>query len=478
MTSSRVAVGRPAEDAPGAEYAGAVSEQDRPAPVANPSWLGRRVELRIESVAHGGYCVARHEGRVIFVRHTLPGEHVLAEITEDRGGSFCRADAVEVLASSPDRVTPPCPYAHPGGCGGCDFQHVALAPQRGLKADVVAEQLRRLAGLEWPVTVEELGSGAPDGNERAGLGWRRRVRFAVAPDGQLGLRAHRSHTVIALDHCPIGAPGVGDSSVLGARWIGVDEVEVAADDEGEVAVLSHREVPVRQSRDRKHHGGKQHAGQQHGRGTRTRTSTEHVAGPELLRYAAGGRHFGVSAGSFWQTHPRAADVFTEQVLAAGELAAGEKALDLYAGSGLFTAALAGAVGPTGQVLGLEAAGGAVRDAASNLADLPWARVRRAAVTGATVTEAVTELDGVAVIVLDPPRTGAGREVMSAMLSAAGGSGPARPRAIVYVACDPAALARDIRTATDEGWQLAALRAFDAFPMTHHVECIAVLRPVA
>ncbi len=471
MTSSWGAVDRAAGDPPGAEYAGAVNEQDRPAPVDNPSWLGRRVELRIESVAHGGHCVARHEGRVIFVRHTLPGEVVLAEITEDRGGSFCRADAIEVLASSPDRVTPPCPYAHPGGCGGCDFQHVALAAQRGLKADVVAEQLRRLAGLEWPVTVEELGSSAPDGNEHAGLGWRRRVRFAVAPDGQLGLRAHRSHTVIALDHCPIGAPGVGDSSVLGARWIGVDEVEVAADDEEEVAVLSHREVPVRQSHDRKHHGGKQH-----GRGTRTRTSTEHVAGPELLRYSAAGRHFEISAGNFWQTHPRAADVFTEQVLAGAELAAGEKALDLYAGSGLFTAALAGAVGPTGQVLGLEAAGGAVHDAASNLADLPWARVRRVAVTGAAVTAAVTELDGVAVIVLDPPRTGAGREVMSAMLSAAAGSRPARPRAIVYVACDPAALARDVGTATEAGWRLDGLRAFDAFPMTHHVECIAVLRP--
>lgn len=443
-----------------------VSEQERPLRVQTPSWLGRRLELHIESIAHGGHCVARHEGRVVFVRHTLPGEVVLAVITEDAGGSFCRADAVQIRTAAAARVAPRCPYAHPGGCGGCDFQHVDLAAQRRLKADVVAEQLQRLAGLEWPVTVDELGG---HNAERDGLGWRRRVRFAVAPNGQLGLRAHRSHSVVVLDHCPIGAPGVGNSSVLDARWVGVDEVEVATDDQGAVAVLSHREVPVRQS-SRPARQGKQQ-GKQQARTTRTRTSTEHVAGPEQLSYAAAERTFEVSAGGFWQTHPRAAEVFTQSVLDAAELEPGEKALDLYAGSGLFTAALAGAVGATGRVVGLEAAGGAVADAGGNLADLPWAEVRRAGVTAIAVAATVAELAGVDVVVLDPPRTGAGREVMSAMLSA-------RPRVLVYVACDPAALARDIGTAIEAGWRLDGLRAFDAFPMTHHVECIAVLRPGA
>ncbi|MDQ2959355.1 MAG: class I SAM-dependent RNA methyltransferase, partial [Actinomycetota bacterium] len=163
-----------------------------------PSWSGRRLQVLVGPVAHGGHCVARYEGRVLFVRHCLPGESVLAQVTEDRGGSFCRADAVEILAPSPDRVAPPCEYAHPGGCGGCDFQHVSLAGQRELKATVVREQLARLAGIDREVTVLPLAAGEPTED---GLGWRRRIRFAVAPDGRLGLREHRSHRVVPLTHC-------------------------------------------------------------------------------------------------------------------------------------------------------------------------------------------------------------------------------------------------------------------------------------
>ncbi|MCA1655811.1 MAG: TRAM domain-containing protein, partial [Pseudonocardiaceae bacterium] len=123
------------------------------------SWVGRRFEVEVGPVAHGGHCVARHEGRVVFVRHTLPGERVVAEVTEDRADSFCRADAVSVLTPSPDRVARSCPVAAPGGCGGCDWQHVTWTGQRALKAAVVAEQLRRLAGLDVAVEVEELPGG-------------------------------------------------------------------------------------------------------------------------------------------------------------------------------------------------------------------------------------------------------------------------------------------------------------------------------
>jgi tRNA/tmRNA/rRNA uracil-C5-methylase (TrmA/RlmC/RlmD family) len=202
-------------------------------------------------------------------------------------------------------------------------------------------------------------------------------------------------------------------------------------------------------------------------------STEQLSGPPALRYEVAGRDFTVQPAGFWQTHPRAAEVFTDTVLRAAAARPGERVLDLYAGSGLFTAALAAAVTATGRVLGLEAEATAVTDAAANLADQPWATVRRAAVTARTVEAATTELSddgaGVAVVVLDPPRSGAGREVLTAILAA-------EPRVVVYVACDPSALARDVRTALDAGWRLAELSAFDAFPMTHHVECIAVLRP--
>ena len=426
-------------------------------PVA-PSWLGHRLELQVGAIAHGGHCVARHDGRVVFVRHALPGETVLAEVTEDRGGSFCRADAVEIRTPAPDRVSRRCPYAHPGGCGGCDFQHVSLAGQRALKAAVVAEQLSRLAGVDWAVTVQPLDDGD-------GLGWRRRVRFAVGPAGELGLRAHRSHHVVPVSHCPIGAPGVGDARALQSDWPGLAELEVAVDDRGQVVELAHRQRPAHRHRGRD--GGSR-------RSARPVLSTEQLSGPPALQYAVAGRRFTVHPAGFWQTHPRAAEVFTETVLRAAAPRPGERVLDLYAGSGLFTAALGAAVTGAGRVVGLEAEPTAVADAARNLADQPWAGVRRATVSAGTVSAAATELSdgdgGVDIVVLDPPRTGAGRDVLTAILAA-------EPRVVVYLACDPAALARDVRFAMDAGWRLAELSAFDAFPMTHHVECVAVLRPV-
>ncbi|MDP9407352.1 MAG: TRAM domain-containing protein, partial [Actinomycetota bacterium] len=200
--------------------------------------LGAELELEVGPVAHGGSCVARHEGRVVFVRHTLPGERVRVRVTEDGGGSFVRADAVEVLRASPDRVERPCEQSGPGKCGGCDFQHVAVPAQRALKAAVVREQLSRLAGLDVPVEVEALPG--PTG-EREGLDWRTRMGFAVRPDGVAGLHQHRSDEVYALDHCPIAAPAVEEVGVLRRRWPGVSAVEVEAGGaRGRVVVVTPR----------------------------------------------------------------------------------------------------------------------------------------------------------------------------------------------------------------------------------------------
>ncbi|HET8983105.1 MAG TPA: TRAM domain-containing protein, partial [Pedococcus sp.] len=177
--------------------------------------VGDEVEVQVGPVAHGGHCVARHEGRVVFVRHTLPGERVRVRITEAKTGQrFVRGDAVEVLAASGHRVTPPCPYAGPGLCGGCDFQHVALPEQRALKAAVVREQFARLAGIDVAVDVE------PVPGDTDGLGWRTRVEFAVADDGTPGLRRHRSHDVLPVADCLIAHDRVRAAGVLGRRWPG------------------------------------------------------------------------------------------------------------------------------------------------------------------------------------------------------------------------------------------------------------------
>lgn len=404
--------------------------------------VGDRLRLQITAVGNGGVCIARHEQTVVLVRHTLPGEQVVAIVTETHA-RYVRADAVQILVPAPERVRAPCPHAGPGRCGGCDWQHASAPAQRALKAAVVREQFTRVAGLDVDrmlAAVEELPGGL--------LGWRTRISYAVDPDGRAGLRRHRSHELEVLEQCPLGAPGVGDTDALHHRWPGARAVEVLVGTDGTPAVLEHR-----RSRGR-------------GRANRVRQ----LRGPERVHHEFDGREFRVSAGGFWQVHPAALPAIAD---AARDMLApqpGEFALELYAGAGPLTAMLADAVGPAGQVLGLESSTEAVRDAAGNLAPYPWATVRRVRVDADMIGRVDTGREtGVDLVLLDPPRTGTGAALMRAVLAAA-------PRAVCYVSCDPATLARDVAAAGELGWHLARLRAFDAFPMTHHVECVALLLP--
>jgi tRNA/tmRNA/rRNA uracil-C5-methylase (TrmA/RlmC/RlmD family) len=429
---------------------------------AAESWLGRSVELDVGQVAHGGHCVARSEGRVVFVRHALPGERVRAVVTEDGGGSYCRADAVEILVAAPGRVAPPCPYARPGGCGGCDFQHVAPDVQRALKATVVREQLQRLGGL-GDAELDALGlQGDAAAAELPGgpLGWRTRIRFAVDEAGRAGLHPHRSHEVLDIDRCLIAAPGVDELGILGTPWPGASAVEGVASTVGDRAVV----VTPRQGAERVGVPAGDFAVLDAG----GRGAAKPVRGHARVRERAADRTWLVHAGGFWQVHPAAADTLAAAVTELLDPAAGEHVWDLYGGVGLF----AGALAPlTGRVTVVEAGAAAVADARRNLRDLPGVTVHQARV------DAWLRRPGPAadLVVLDPPRSGAGKEVLRNVLTGAGDRRH-RPRRVAYVACDPAALARDVRTARSLGWRLTALRVFDLFPMTHHVECVALLEP--
>ena len=416
---------------------------------------GQVVEVTAGDVAHGGWCVARPaDGPVVFVRHALPGEQVLARITEVTA-RLARADAVEILVASPDRVTPPCPHARPGGCGGCDWQHATLPAQRSLKAAVIRQQLRRMAGIDRDVTVEAL-PGEPDG-----LGWRTRVQFAVREDGVAGLRAHRSHRVIDVGQCLIAHRAITDLALTARRWPGETSVEaLVAVGSGERAVIvtpgrSAGTSTARLAAD----SVLRRAGLQNHRLTPVR-------GRGYLTQNAAGRDWRVSAGAFWQVHPAAADALTVAVLAALEPRPGDTALDLYCGAGLFAGALATAVGPGGMVIGVEADGAAVRDARHNLREYPGVRVHRG-----DVAEVLARggLPPARLAVADPPRSGLAREVIDYVSAAGNGVGR-----LAYVSCDPATLARDIGLLVGRGWVLDGLRGFDAFPMTHHVECVATL----
>jgi tRNA/tmRNA/rRNA uracil-C5-methylase (TrmA/RlmC/RlmD family) len=409
-------------------------------PADTLDWTDRVLDLDVGAVAHGGHCVARvrvDDGRerVVFVRHALPGERVVAVVTEDRGGGFCRADAVRVLTASPDRVGPPCPHAGPGRCGGCDWQHASADAQRALKAAVVREQLTRLARLpDVPVTVEALPGGL--------LGWRTRVRYAIDPAGRTALRRHRSHELEPVGHCPLGTDAV--AAATGDRdWPPGAEIEVVGSGPTVVLAAAADEDP------------------------RAPAGGSVLEGPPRVRERAAGRDWELAATGFWQVHPAAAGVLAGCVLDFLAPAPDETALDLYAGAGLFAGLLAAAVGPAGRVLAVEADPQAAADARANLADAgDTVEVRTARVSVGLLGGLGISPD---VAVLDPPRAGAGPDVLIALLSL-------RPRAVAYVSCDPAGLARDLRAAVDAGWRLARLRAFDCFPMTQHVETVALLEP--
>ncbi|WP_228646680.1 class I SAM-dependent RNA methyltransferase [Microtetraspora sp. AC03309] len=407
------------------------------------------IELTVGPVANGGWCVARHEGRVVFVRHALPGERVLAAITEETA-RFLRADAVEILEPSPDRVTPPCPFSGPGRCGGCDWQHASPEAQRRLKADVVEEQLRRLAGIEWKVTVEEV-----PGSAGGGLGWRTRVQFAADRHGSIGLRRHRSHDIEYIDACPIAHPAVEEVGAEGLEWPGAAAVEVVASSGGDRAVIVTPRPGRRVSLPDVDAAVLIDEGK---RGTRA------VRGQASMTERVGDRDFRVTASGFWQVHPGAAATLLDTVLDFARPKAGEWALDLYCGVGLFAAGLAEAVGPDGAVLGVESDPQAVQDARWNLRDLPQARTERGKVEEALDRLEIERAD---LVVVDPPRAGLGRPVVDrvATLDAL---------RVVYVSCDPATLARDIAWFAPYGYRLDDLRAFDQYPMTHHVECVALL----
>ena len=386
---------------------------------------GDLVQVTIEKVAHGGHFIARHDGAVIFVRHAIPGENCTIQITST-GSSFNRADVVSVEARSEFRVQAPCSFANRNGCGGCDFQHISVEHQRTLKSDVIAEQFSRIAKMEMRVEVEEVGESTH---------WRTRAIATTDRNGKLGFYKSRSHSIAPVTDCIICVEGMNFSEIASRDLKGDVRVEISASNSGERAIAL---APTR--------------------GEEKARLTE---GPAVLHENVLGKSLEVSQESFWQSHKRAPEVLTQVVLDFAQLKIGEHVLDLYGGVGIFSAAIVDAVGPTGHVDLIEGSKVATADAARNFSD--YSNITIATGDVAKLLPRITAAD---VVVLDPPRDGAGKEAVAHIARLA-------PRAIVYVACDPAALARDTVYLADHSYSLVKVRAFDLFPMTHHIECVAL-----
>jgi len=441
------------------------------------------LSLILTDVATGGAAVGRApDGRVVFARHGIPGEHVLVRVTEETK-SWLRGDVVEVLQASPDRIEAACPYAGPGRCGGCDYQHVALDAQRRMKGRLLAAQLRRIGHhvLDEEPEVEALALpdsalALPDSREATGvtdagagaggLGWRTRVRLGVDGTGRLGLRRHRSHELQLVDQCLLAHSGIATVDLGRTRFPGAKQVEllsVPAHGAGLGSDLGVEDAPAPHWDQQAETGA---GGLPVGQPPIVVVDGVRKSGPRQIVHVVAGRRFVVSPGTFWQVHPAGAAVLGQVVVDELDPRPREFAVDLYAGAGLFAGLLGDVVGAGGRVLAVEASSRAATDARANLADQVQTKVLTAPVTPTLVRHSIGTPD---LVVLDPPRAGAGPAVTGALARL-------RPRRLAYVACDTATFSRDLRFLLDAQWSLVSLRAFDLFPMTEHVEIVAIFEP--
>jgi tRNA/tmRNA/rRNA uracil-C5-methylase (TrmA/RlmC/RlmD family) len=381
--------------------------------------VGDRITVEIGPIAHGGHFIARHKGQVIFVRYGITGEEAVVEITST-SSKLARGDAIEILRASEDRIVPPCKYAVPGGCGGCDFQHIEISAQLELKRSVIREQFSRLGRIEIDLDVLPV-------EPTNGLHWRTRMDFAISKNGKPGLYSARSKEVTEIDKCLIAVEAINDPAMFARNWKGEDRLEVAVSSSGEKNVS---------------------------RGGRS------ISGPTQLHEVVGEHTYEISPTSFWQSHSAAPQTLTKLVMDLMALRPGDQVCDLYGGVGLFTAPMAEDVGDIGKVHLIESSHRATQDALKI-----FEKMKNVVVHSGRVEQKLPLINRVDVILLDPPRTGAGEMVIKQMLAK-------KPRTIVYVSCDPASMARDARALEEGGYHLNHIVGFDLFPMTQHVECVA------
>jgi 23S rRNA (uracil1939-C5)-methyltransferase len=403
------------------------------------------IDLPLTAMAHGGMALGRHQGQVIFVPYAIPGEAVRVEIVE-ASARWAKARLIKVLEASPHRVEPPCPHFGPDRCGGCQFQHIAYEAQVEFKRQVVIDQLARVGGLREANVLDIIAAAEP-------WSYRNQAQFNITPEGRLGFLTADSHRVVPVKECLILDSLLDDLwAALDMEWpqlyrlslrcgsatgdlMAVFELDHYEDFDIEVdfpvscvLLLADGEVVV-------------------------------LVGDSYLTEHVTGRDYRVSAGSFFQVNTAGAEVLVALVREYLAPAGDETLVDLYCGGGLLGLAVADRVK---RVVGVEADPSAAIDFRYNAGGLDHVELFE----GQAETVLSQLEGGVDLLVLDPPRSGAGRRVVSEVVRLS-------PRRVVYVSCDPATLGRDARHLTESGYRLQEVQLVDLFPQTYHIEAVAL-----
>ena len=398
-------------------------------------YVGQTLELEIIKLVHGGWGLARHEGFVVFVKGVLPGEQIIAVIREVKK-NHANAELVALEQASNARVShvwPEAEWVRPAHqrAGGADYGHIDRPEQLTFKTDILRDSLERFGHVDPDIAA--LTSVAAVGGETDGLHWRTRVSLQVNDEGIAGPYAENSHTVVPVETLPLAVEEIEQLGAHRGSWSGHSRIRLIRPTDGSARLVIDRQRP------------------------------------DLIVETVGQHRFQLSDQGFWQVHSRAADTLFSQVKRLAldvEVQEGATHLDLYGGVGLFARALLDAYGENTAVVTVEADSDASHNAGINLSDAAGARA-----VASTAKAYLTRLHGqespIGTVVLDPPRSGAEKEVISELLRLS-------PKAIIYVACDPVALGRDISRFAEGGYQVAEVNGFDLFPHTHHMEAVALL----
>ena len=386
--------------------------------------IGEILTLDIGNIANGGHFVARHDNQIIFVRHAISGETAKVKVTAINS-RFAFGDAVEILKPSKDRVPPPCQYSHPEGCGGCDFQHINYDVQSDLKKEVLKDQFKRITKID--ISPEIITANPSDG-----LHWRSRLNLAISENKKVGLRAHKSNSIIEINECLIALKEINKSDIFSANWDSEENLKISCSNTNQINISQFNKS---------------------------------IIGPEKLTENVDNNEYTISPKSFWQSHINAPGLLLQQVMKEANIQQDEIVCDLYGGVGLFTLPISKLIGKNGQVHLIEMNDTCIEDA-NNM----FEHIDNVFIHHGTVEQKLGSVKKIDTIILDPPRNGVSKQVMNQMIEK-------KPHTIIYVSCNPSTLARDSKVLLDNKYSLNNIVGLDLFPMTHHIESVAAFRKI-